>query len=56
MTLTTRAIGLQSSAKFENITWDFQIACQYDVFNNSAGACGIHEWEVENLERGMGDV
>ena len=56
VTPITSAIGLQSSAKFENTMWEFQIACQYDVINNSAGGCGMRKGEVEDVERGMGDV
>ena len=32
-------ISLQSSVKFENTMWEFQIACQNNVINNSAGGC-----------------
>ena len=39
-------IGLQSSVKFENIMWEFQIACQNDVINNSVGGCGMREGKV----------
>ena len=49
-------IGLQSSVKFENIMWEFQIACQNDVINNSVGGCGMREGKVGDVERGMGDV
>ena len=45
VTPITSMIGLQSSAKFENTMWEFQIACQYDVFNSSAGGCGMREGE-----------
>ena len=43
VTPITSMIGLQSSAKFENTMWEFQIACQYDVYNSSAGGCGMRE-------------
>ena len=46
VTPLTSTIVLQSSAKFENTMWEFQIACQYDMFNNSAGGCGMREGEV----------
>ena len=49
VTPITSTIGLQSSAKFENAMWEFQIACQYDVFNNSAGGCGMREEEVGDV-------
>ena len=56
MTPITSAIGLQSSSKFENTTWEFQMACQFDVFNNSTEDCGMSEGEVEDVGRGKGDV
>ena len=56
MTPKTSRIGVQSSAKFENTMWEFQIACQNDMFNNSAGGCGRQEGEVGDVERGMRDV
>ena len=56
MTPITIAIGSQLSAKFENTMWEFQIACQNDVINNSAVGCGMCEGEVGDVERRMGDV
>ena len=42
VTPITIAIGLQSSAKFENTMWEFKIACRIDVINNSsARGCGM---------------
>ena len=49
VTPITIAIGLQSSAKFENTMWEFQIACQNDVINNSARGCGVREREVGDV-------
>ena len=49
VTPVTIAIGLQSSTKFENSMWEFKIACQNDVINNSTRGCGMRE-------RGMGVV
>ena len=43
VTPITIAIGLQSSAKFENTMWEFKIACRNDAINNSARGCGIRE-------------
>ena len=43
-------------AKFENTMPEFQIACQNYVINNNAVRCGMHEGEVGDVERGMGDV
>ena len=56
VTPVASTIGLQSSAKLKNTMWEFQIACQHDVFNNSAGVCGMSEGEVGDVERGMGNV
>ena len=55
MTPIMSAIGLQSSAKIENTTWEFQIACQFDMFTNSAVGCGMREREVGDVERGIGE-
>ena len=56
VTPITIVIGLQSSAKFKNTMWEFQIACQNDVINNSTRACWMRKREVGDVERGMWDV
>ena len=40
---------------YNHCDW-FQIAYQYDEFNNSAGGCGMREEEVGDVEEVIGDV